>query len=287
MSETTVESDDPATTVAATPPSPRAGDSDGNKNSDSDSGGHGDSAGGGAPDGDESAELETFVVPQTLLTRREQPTTVTVTTLGRAWRALVEAVGVLTEDRRRLWALETGVGERPLFDLPEDAFIVGVDRDLAALEANTRLDQRVPVDLAEFEPAAAGFDLISSWYALDELADPAAVLDRFAQWAGPQGLIVLGVPNLLSPRGVAARLRGRSGLRRCLTPAALRRRFDDHGFTPVFQVYFEDTDQAALRRRFKLTHGWWKAAQAGVRVLSLGFLDAARTDYLVIFRRDD
>src|SRR3954462_5326914 len=98
MSESTVQSDDLAAAVV-TAPSQRTGDGDGD--------------GGAAPDGEEPVELETFVVPQTLLTLREQPTTVTVTTLGRAWRALVEAVGVLTEDRRRLWALETGVGERP------------------------------------------------------------------------------------------------------------------------------------------------------------------------------
>jgi Methyltransferase domain len=225
--------------------------------------------------------------PDTLMTVRVRPSAVTVTTLGRAWRALAEAVGGLIENRRRLWALEAGAGEKPLFDLPEDAFIVGVNKDMQPLEANTRLDQRIPVDLAEFEPAAAGFDLITSWYGLEELADPADVLDKFARWAGPGGLIVLAVPNLLSPRSLLARARGRTRLRRCLTPTALRNRFDEHGFTPVFQVYFEDSDQTALRRRFKLTRGWWTAAQGLVRAASLGFVDAARTDYLVIFRRDD
>ena len=225
--------------------------------------------------------------PPPLLTVAPRPEAITVGTVGRAWRALVEAVGELLDGRQRLWALEAGAGTRTLFDLPEDAYIVGVDRDLHALEVNARLDQRVPVDLVDYRPQSAGFDLISCWYVLDELADPATVLDRFADWTAPGGLVVLGVPNLRSVRGLWARLRGRAKLRRPLTPTALRQRFDEHGFTPVFQVFYEDSDQISVRRRLRITHGRWNALQAVVRVLSLGFVDAARTDYLVVFRRDE
>jgi hypothetical protein len=210
----------------------------------------------------------------------------TVATMGKAWRALAEAVGDLLAGRDGIWALEAGAGTRPLFDLPEDAFIVGVDRDPRALETNVRLDQRVHTELADYRPLAAGFDLITSWYVVDDLVEPAPVLDRFADWTAQDGLVVLAVPNLRSPRGIAARLAGRSRLRRVVTPRALRRRFQQRGFTPVFQVFFEDAEQTARRKRFRVTHGWWKALQAIVRVATLGFLDAARTDYIVVFRRD-
>ncbi len=225
-------------------------------------------------------------VTATLATALASPAALTVATVGRAWRALVDAVGDLLDGRDGIWALEAGAGTRTLFDLPEDAFIVGVDRDPRALDSNVRLDQRISVELEEYRPLAAGFDLITSWYVLDNLEDPAPILDRFAEWAGADGLVVLAVPNLRSPRGLWVRLTGKVRLRRALTPRALRRRFGDKGFTPVFQVYFEDGDQAALRRRLRLTHGWWKAAQAMLRVISLGMLDAARTDYVVVFRRD-
>ena len=215
------------------------------------------------------------------------PPPITAATVGLAWGTLVEAVGELLEGRRRVWALEAGAGTRTLFDLPEDAYVVGVDRDLHALEVNARLDQRVAVDLADYLPQTAGFDLITCWYVLDGLTDPATVLDRFARWTAPGGLIVLGVPNLRSPRGVLARLLRRTRLRRELTPAALRRRFGRHGFTTAFHAYYEDSDQIEGRQRLRLTDGWWRAARAVVRVLSLGALDAARTDYLVVFRRDE
>jgi hypothetical protein len=93
------------------------------------------------------------------------------------------------------------------------------------------------------------------------------------------------VPNLRSPRGLSARLLGRTRLRRALTPHALRRRFASHGFTPICQVFYEDTEQAAWRRRVGLTRTRWTFAQAAVRLLSGGLLDAARTEYIAIFRR--
>jgi hypothetical protein len=212
---------------------------------------------------------------------------VTVTSVGRAWRALVAAVGEHLDSRPRIWALEAGAGERTLFDLPEDAYIVGVDQDADALHRNARLDERVVADLADYRPWAAGFDLITAWYVLENLADPAAVLDRFAGWTAQGGLVVVGVPNLRSPRGLWSRLRGRIRLRHPLTPRALCRRFVENGFTPALQVYFEDAGQASARRRLRLTRGRWKAVQFTVRLLSLGLLDAARTDYIAVFRRAD
>jgi hypothetical protein len=214
-------------------------------------------------------------------------TAITVGSVGKAWRALVAAVGSHLDERPRIWALEAGAGERTLFDLPEDAYIVGVDRDAEALHRNARLDERVVADLADYRPWAAGFDLITAWYVLENLDDAAAVVDRFAGWTAQGGLVVVGVPNLRSPRGIWSRLRGRYRLRRALTPHALRRRFAENGFAPVLQVHFEDAGQASWRRRMRVTRRRWKAVQFTVRVLSLGMLDAARTDYIAVFRRAD
>jgi 2-polyprenyl-3-methyl-5-hydroxy-6-metoxy-1,4-benzoquinol methylase len=210
-------------------------------------------------------------------------------TLDAAWSALVDVVGDLLDGHEHLWVLEAGAGGSTLFDLPEHAYVVGVDRDRKAIERNIRLDERIVADLADYRPGATGFNLITCWYVLDGVADPAALLDRFAGWAAPDGLVVLAVPNVRSPRGLAAWLRGRTRLRRPaapLTPAGLRRRFARHGFAPVFQAYYEDAGQASRRRDARMTDGRWGATQDVVRILSLGLLDVARTDYVVVFRRD-
>ena len=206
---------------------------------------------------------------------------------GQAWQALVEAVGDQLDGRERLWVLEAGAGYSTLFDLPEDAYIVGVGGDSDALERNVRLDERVVAELADYLPGAAGFDLITCWYGLDGVPRAATLLDRFAAWTALGGLVVLALPNLRSPLGLGRYLRGAARLRRGVTPAAVRRRFAARGFAPVFQAYFEDPLQAEGRHRRGISHGRWRATQIAVRVLSLGQLDAARTDYIVVFRRHE
>jgi hypothetical protein len=215
------------------------------------------------------------------------PPPMAVPNLGRAWRVLVDAVADELEGRRRLWVLQAGAGTRPLFDLPEDAFLVGVDRDAWALERNVRLDQKVVADLTDYQPWATGFDLVTCWYVLDGLADPDPVLDRFTVWTAGSGLVVLGVTNPRSLRGLWLRMTRQAQVRASLTAAALRRRFLRAGFTPLLQLYFEDGHQARVRRRMKLT-GWrWRLAQALTRLLTFGALDAARTDYIAVFRREE
>jgi hypothetical protein len=244
---------------------------------------------GGPPLADELTPLDSLldgeVDPEPGRPRLRPADPIAVASADKAWRTLVDAVTAQLDGRPGLWVLEAGAGTRPLFDLPEDTYVVGVDRDGAALDANRRLDERVVADVADYRPWAAGFDLLTCWFVLEGLADPAPVLDRFAGWTGTDGLVVLAVPNLRSPLGLASRLTGRVRLRRALTPGALCRRFGERGFVPVLQVFFEDGRQAARRRQLKLTRRRWQAAQVLVRVLSCGLLDAARTHYVVVFRR--
>lgn len=210
----------------------------------------------------------------------------TVATVGLAWRALVDAIGDELKRRERLWALEASPGRRPLFVLPDDAFVVGVGPDRASLEGNPRLDERVVSDLSDFRPWAAGFDLVTCWYALEHGQNPERALDRLAAWTAPDGLIVLAGAHRSSLRAAWARLRKRARSDRTLSPAALRSRFAAAGFSSVLEVFYEDARQLETRRRVGLTHSAWKVARAVVWILTLGRLDAARTDYILVVRRD-
>lgn len=220
-------------------------------------------------------------------------------------QAVQAAVDGLLEGMRGLRALEAGAGKRTRLRLPNDAYVVGVDSDPAALTQNQRLDQRVVADLLDYQ--AEPFDLVTCWYVLEHATDPAALLERLAGWTAPGGLLVLAVPNLRSPKALATKLTphrfhvwfrrrvlgypnaGRPGfgpypttLRRAIAPARLCRRLAGCGLVPVFQVYFEDGKQAAVRRRLRLT-GWrWRAVCAVVRLLGLR---AERTEYAAVFRR--
>jgi SAM-dependent methyltransferase len=224
--------------------------------------------------------------------------------------ALQQAVDRLIHDRRGLRALEAGAGKRTRLRLPEDAYVVGVDTDHAAITHNDRLDERVVADLHDYAPPPASFDLVTCWYVLEHARDPAGLLDRLGSWTAPGGLLVLAVPHLRTPKALATKLTphrfhvwfrrrvlgypnaGRPGfgpypttLRGAIAPRRLTRRLAGHGLSPVCQLYFEDAKQAALRHRVRLT-GWrWRLACALTRAVSLGALDAQRTEYAVVLER--
>jgi len=238
-------------------------------------------------------------------------TALTVASPHHAREAVQAVVDGMLAGRPKLCALEAGAGKRTRLELPDDAYVVGVDADPVAIKINPRLDERVVADLGEYAPLPASFDLITCWYVLEHVDDPGDIMDRLAGWTAPGGVVVLVVPNLRSPKSVLTKLTphrfhvwfrrrvlgfpnaGRPGygpypttLRREISPVALRRRFAESGLYPVFQVYFEDPKQVALRRRLRVT-GWrWRIVRMLVRAVSLGRLDAARSEYAVVLRRD-
>ena len=110
------------------------------------------------------------------------------------------------------------------------------------------------------------------------------MLDRFAEWMGEEGLVVLAVPNLRSVRGLLARLRGRPGCASRSRRGRCGAGFAEHGFMPVFQCFYEDANQAAWRRRLRITQGRWTLV-AGSRTDPHPRPPRRRPhDYIVVFR---
>jgi SAM-dependent methyltransferase len=123
-----------------------------------------------------------------------------------ALTALQAKVTDILAGRRGLRALEAGAGKRTRLKLAEDAYVVGVDNDAEALARNVQLDERVLSDLAAYAPGDASFDVVTSWYVLEHVHAPRALLASFARWVAPGGLIVLAVPNLRSPKALVIKL---------------------------------------------------------------------------------
>jgi SAM-dependent methyltransferase len=227
-----------------------------------------------------------------------------------AQRAVQRAVDAALAGHPRPRVLEAGAGKRTRLDVPDHAYVVGVDTDDTAIARNVRLNERIVTDLALYAAPAASFDLITCWYVLEHVDSPRVLLDRFATWAAPGGLVVIAVPHLtsvkalvtkLTPHGfhvwfrrrvLGARNAGKPGhgpypttLRRDIAPATMSRQLADRGLVPVFEGFFEDAKQVTFRRKVRLTGRAWRAFCAVVRAISLGRLDADRSEYLVVFRR--
>ncbi|WP_018351723.1 class I SAM-dependent methyltransferase [Longispora albida] len=228
-----------------------------------------------------------------------------------ACTALQSAVDELLGDHLGSRALEAGAGKRTRLSLPPDTYVIGVDTDPNALAWNKRLDERVLCDLMEYTPPPRSFDLITCWYVLEHVDRPDLLVERFAGWLRPGGLMVLAVPHLASPKSLVTKWTphsfhiwfrrriagsqnaGKPGfgpypttLRRSIAPRHLARRATDLGLSVAFEGYFEDNKQRKLREKLKMTGMSWRAAQGLTRAASLGQLDARRTEYLVVLQKE-
>jgi SAM-dependent methyltransferase len=234
---------------------------------------------------------------------------------GAVRQALQEAVDALLRVERRpgqepLRVLEAGAGKRTRLRVADDARVVGVDTDDTAMSLNPRLDERIVGDLYDYAAPPGSFDLITCWYVLEHVDRPDVLLDRFATWAAPGGLVVLAVPDLRSPKALLTKLTphrfhvwfrrrvlgfpnaGTPGygpypttLRSAIAPRAIAERCAVHGLSAVFEASFEDGKQVSVRAKLRLT-GWrWRAVRVVTRVLTAGALDAMRTEYVVVLRR--
>jgi methionine biosynthesis protein MetW len=78
------------------------------------------------------------------------------------------------------------------------AYVAGVERDPEyAARARERLDQVIEADLETLDPEPLGrFDVLVAGDVLEHLADPWAVLPRFAEIVEPGGTVVVSLPNV-------------------------------------------------------------------------------------------
>ncbi|MFU8816693.1 MAG: class I SAM-dependent methyltransferase [Pseudomonadales bacterium] len=116
-----------------------------------------------------------------------------------------------TDGSRPLRILEAGCGRRWPFDLAGiEHVITGVDLDADALEArkNTSKDLDVAVvgDLQTVEFERHSFDVIYCSFVLEHVQGVATVMDNFAAWIRPGGLVVITIPDRRSVHGFVTRV---------------------------------------------------------------------------------
>jgi hypothetical protein len=182
----------------------------------------------------------------------------------------------LLAGRQRVRALEAGAGKRTRLGLPEDAYIVGVDTDAAALAHNEQLSERVLCDLAAYAPAEGTLrrchQLVCPRARRRPPSDTRLVRavgstgrahrDRGAKPDQPEGadhkVHAAQVPHLVPLAGTGFSQCGQAGiralpttLRRSIAPKTLRRWASNRGLEVIFEGYFEDEKQLTVRKRLR------------------------------------
>jgi SAM-dependent methyltransferase len=206
--------------------------------------------------------------------------------------------------------LEAGCGSAAHVRFPGDAYITGIDIDPHQLERNTACSETILGDIETYDLPASSYDAIVCWYVFEHLNYPDHALVRFARAVKPGGVIVLALPNLMSPKGLITKYsphwmhiwwrryvlgRKHAGtpghgpfpttLPWTITPERLLRLASSCNLQTAFEAYLEDGKQVETREKVGLTGRRWDAVKRLVTRLSRGRLDAVRTELLLVLRR--
>jgi SAM-dependent methyltransferase len=102
--------------------------------------------------------------------------------------------------------LDAGCGFTLPTELPEHARLVGLDISAEALAKHERLDDAIVGDVETYPLPDDEFDVILCWTVLEHLEHPRSAFENLARAVKPGGLLVIGVPNVWSLKGIVTRL---------------------------------------------------------------------------------
>jgi 2-polyprenyl-3-methyl-5-hydroxy-6-metoxy-1,4-benzoquinol methylase len=199
--------------------------------------------------------------------------------------------------------LEAGCGSASHLRLNGVSFTVGIDISFEQLKKNTMLDEKMLGDLQECPLPREGFDVAVCWMVLEHIPRPRdAMLNMFASLK-PGGLLIIGVPNLLSFKGIATKcsphwvhtafydfMRYKSRpfatyLRASLIPARLTRFAEQHGFTVEYRRLIQGDGTRKLRHRLPVLNAALMLTDAFIRLTSLGRAGSFCLDNFVVILR--
>jgi 2-polyprenyl-3-methyl-5-hydroxy-6-metoxy-1,4-benzoquinol methylase len=101
--------------------------------------------------------------------------------------------------------LEAGCGSCSCFSFSENVHITGIDISELQLLRNDFIDDRIVGDIQYYDFPPSSFDVIICWNVLEHVPYPQIALQKFLQAAKPGGIIVLGLPNLFSMKGLVTK----------------------------------------------------------------------------------
>jgi SAM-dependent methyltransferase len=191
-----------------------------------------------------------------------------------------------------------------------DPYVVGVDISREQLARNSGLAEAICADLQTWEPRADEFDVVVCWDVLEHLPEPRLALANLVRAARPGGLLILALPNVLSLKGLLAKLtphgfhvwayrhfwgvaragtegRGpfRTYLRLATAPGAMLR----FARAANLQVEHFSAYESLMQRRFRKDHPLGNllfAASGRVgRLLTGGRFDPTLSDYILVLRK--
>ncbi|MCG9890882.1 MAG: methyltransferase domain-containing protein [Thermosynechococcaceae cyanobacterium MS004] len=206
--------------------------------------------------------------------------------------------------------LEAGCGSLSHLHLQEDDHITGIDISQKQLDRNPHLSERILGDIQIYDFPPRSFDLIVCFWVLEHVSNPSAALYKFIPALKDDGILVIGVPNVMSVKGLITKftphwlhvwiyryvfnykLAGiddnapfHTTMRLAIAPDAILKFAKENSCVVTYFSTFEDYRQEELRQKLKLTRQVWTVLKGIVQGLTLGKIKADSTSYTVVLEK--
>jgi len=208
-------------------------------------------------------------------------------------------------DGRTIKVLDAGCGSSLCLNIAQDIHIVGIDISEKQLQGNSNINEKILGDIQTYDLPASNFDIIVCWDVLEHLPDPQKALLNFKKAVKENGIIILKVPNVLSTKGLLTKFtplwfhvwayRHICGLKE----AGINGRGPFKTFLR-FSIRSTAIKDFALKNGFSIEYFSIYEGQVGskvidtifvvfkliIKVLSLGKIDANKTDYIIVLKKE-
>lgn len=205
--------------------------------------------------------------------------------------------------------VEAGCGARSHLTYPPGSAVIGLDVSRAQLLRNRDVRWAIEADVASLPMASACADAVVSWDVLEHLPHPAHALTELVRIVRPGGVVVLGLPNVVSLKGIITKLtpwwvhvwvyrrvlgdatagtgsfdQFPTTMRLELRSAGLRRLAARLGLDVVLLEVYEGPVPLHFRRRHRVGDLAMSAIGGLSRLVTFGRYDATASDMVVVLR---
>ncbi len=209
-----------------------------------------------------------------------------------------------------LKVLEAGCGSLSHINIENNYHITGIDISQKQLNRNSHLHKTILGDIQTYDFEKSSFDLIVCFWVLEHVQNPELALKKFVEALKEDGVIVIGVPNVMSLKGLLTKftphwfhifiyryifnykLAGiddnapfHTTMRLSISPNSILEFARENGFSVVYFSTFEDYRQEELRNKLKLTSWIWNLTKGLVSTLTFGKIRADSTSYGIVLEK--
>ena len=210
--------------------------------------------------------------------------------------AISQIADSLLRGKQGIRLLEAGCGSASHVRISGPAYAVGVDISKEQLEKNTDVHERILGDIQEYPLPRDGFDVAVCWMVLEHLSRPKDALLNLFNAVNPEGLLILGFPNILSIKGLVTKITPfwfhelfyrvmkyssthfPTYLRLAILPSNVVNFAEANGFSLAFFHLMEGGVTQKVRKRFWFVNAAFLFMNSAARLLTGGRVESLLLD---------